>query len=118
MELAQTQKDAQQETQDETQKEEQQESDAESEKSVVCGSTEFDSEGYRSFSGTLRTGEANRKKQLPGLDPRTAHWLATLLRRSSMAKEKTITSNKEVWSCRLLVSRVPLAGSRSRSDLE
>ena len=75
-------------------------------------------EGYRSFSGTLRTGEANRKKQLPGLDPRTAHWLATLLRRSSMAKEKTITSNKEVWSCRLLVSRVPLAGSRSRSDLE
>ena len=43
MELAQTQKDAQQETQDETQKEEQQESDVESEKSVVCGSTEFDS---------------------------------------------------------------------------
>ena len=31
-------------------------------------------EGYRSFSGILRTGEENRKKQLPGLDPRTAQW--------------------------------------------
>ena len=29
-------------------------------------------EGDRSFSGTLRTGEENRKKNLPGLDPRIA----------------------------------------------
>ena len=51
-------------------------------------------EGYRGFSGTLRSGGDNRKKNLPGLDPRIAQWLATLLRRLSMAKEMIITSNK------------------------
>ena len=53
-------------------------------------------EGDRSFSGTLRTGEENRKKNLPGLDPRIARWLATLLRRLSMEKEMMITSFVEV----------------------
>ena len=53
-------------------------------------------EGDRSFSGTLRTGEENRKKNLPGLDPRIARWLATLLRRLSMEKEMMSTSFMEV----------------------
>ena len=53
-------------------------------------------EGERSFSGTLRTGEENRKKNLPGLDPRRARWLATLLRRLIMEKEMMSTSFMEV----------------------
>ena len=53
-------------------------------------------EGDRSFSGTLRTGEENRKKNLPGLDPRIARWLATLLRRLIMEKEMMSTSFMEV----------------------
>ena len=50
----------------------------------------------RSFSSTLRTGEENRKKNLPGLDPRIARWLATLLCRLSVGKEMMITSFMEV----------------------
>ena len=53
-------------------------------------------EGYRSFSGILRTGGDKRKKNLPGLDPRIVQWLATLLPRLSMAKEMKITSFMEV----------------------
>ena len=53
-------------------------------------------DGDRSFSGTLRTGEENRKKNLPGLDPRIARWLATLLRRLIMEKEMMSTSFMEV----------------------
>ena len=50
-------------------------------------------EGDRNFSGTLRTGEENRKKNLPGRDPRIVRWLATLLRRLIMEKEMTSTSS-------------------------
>ena len=60
-------------------------------------------EGYRNFSGILRTGEDNRKKNLLGLDPRMAQWLATLLRRLSMAKEMKITSFMEVNLMRRII---------------
>ena len=53
-------------------------------------------EGDRSFSGTLRTGEENRKKNLPGLDPKIARWLPTLLRRLIMEKAMMRTSFMEV----------------------
>ena len=53
-------------------------------------------EGDRSFSGTLRTGEENRKKNLPGLDPKKARWLPTLLRRLIMEKAMMRTSFMEV----------------------
>ena len=53
-------------------------------------------EGDRSFSGILRTGEENRKKNLPGLDPRIAQWLATLFRLLRMEKEMMIPSFTEV----------------------
>ena len=33
-------------------------------------------EGDRCLSGTLHTGDKNRKSNLSGLDPRTARWLA------------------------------------------
>ena len=51
-------------------------------------------EGDQSLSGTLPTGEDNRKSNLR-LDPWTAQWLATLLYRVSMAKEMMITSFKQ-----------------------
>ena len=47
-------------------------------------------ESYRSFSGIFRTGI--QKKNLPGLDPSIAQWLATLFHHLSITKEIMIAS--------------------------
>ena len=59
-------------------------------------------EGDQSLSGTLPTGEDNRKSNLR-LDPWTAQWLATLLYRVSMAKEMMITSFKAMNYMRRII---------------